>query len=345
MRLSCRARIVLLAAAVVTGAAACGSSGSSADPSPKPQVSPAAEPQVAPAPATTPVGTVLAVGDTPEGVVVDATHGLVIAALRSPDALAFVGLAAPHRIRIVDVPGRARHLRLLQPGGPLLLPAEDTDTLLEVALPAGTVAVRHTTLKQPHDAVSVAGRLWVTDELAESVSAIEPGAGGKSTVLPAGVQPGGIAAAGDRVAAADVRGNQLFVYDAPTVKQVAVLPAGDGPTHIVQTGPTTVAVADTRGNAILLYDLSGPPRLLQRLPLEGGPYGMAADLVRHRLWVALSGRNRLVALNVGTDRLTATGISYPTVQQPNSLDVVPATGAPIVAGAVRAGVLQFLPAD
>ena len=112
----------------------------------------------------------------------------------------------------------------------------------------------------------------------------------------------------------------------------------------MHVGPTTVAVADTRGDAILLYDLSGRPRLLYRLPMPGGPYGLAADPGRHRLWVALSGRNQLVAVDLEGLRLRATSIRFATVQQPNSVAVSAATGELAVAGATLRGTVELLDA-
>ncbi len=135
---------------------------------------------------------------------------------------------------------------------------------------------------------------------------------------------------------------RLYVYDVKTERQIAVLPAGAGPTHVERVGPTTVAVADTRGSAILLYDLSGRPRQVFRLPLPGGPYGLAADPARHRLWVALSGRNQLVRIDVDGSRLRATSVRYATVQQPNSVAVSAATGELVVAGATPKGTLQLV---
>jgi DNA-binding beta-propeller fold protein YncE len=188
--------------------------------------------------------------------------------------------------------------------------------------------------------VEVDGQVWVTDELAGRVSILGGSRSGKS--LPAGLQPGGLDAAGGRVALADVRGNALYVFDVKTQRQVAVLAAGAGPTHVERVGPTTVAVADTRGNAILLYDLSGRPRLLFRLPLAGGPYGLAADTARHHLWVALSGRNQLVRVDVDGTRLRLSAVRYATVQQPNSVAVDAATGELAVAGASPEGLLQLV---
>ncbi len=314
--------------------AGCGAS----EPAARPPSNSAAEPQTAPSPQSKPVGAVLAIGDTPEGVVIDDVTRLAVVALRDPDSLALVNLQHPQDIRRISTPGRARHLRLAAPGGPVLLPGEDTNVLSEIALPSGRIVERFTTRRQPHDAVLVNGQLWVTDELAGTVTVL----GANPKTLPAGLQPGGLGAAANRVAVADVRGNKLYVFDTATQKQIAALPAGAGPTHVVQVGRATVAVADTRGNAVLLYDLSDSPRLVARLALPGGPYGLAADQTRNRLWVALSGRNQLVEVAVATDRLRPTGRRFATVQQPNSVAVSPQTGELAIAGATRKGTLQLL---
>lgn len=286
-----------------------------------------------------PQGTVLHVGDTPEGVVIDDAIGTAVVALRQPDSIALVKLSGTSAVRVLSTPGRARHLRLASPSGPLLLPGEDANALFEISLPSGAIAARYATGRQPHDAVAVDGKVWVTDELAGTVSIL---AGNTVKSLPSGLQPGGLDTAAGRVAVADVRGDALYVFDAKTQRQVAVLPAGAGPTHVVRVGQSLVAVADTRGNAVLVYDLSGRPREVFRLPLAGGPYGLAADPARHRLWVAQSGRNRLVRLDVDGRSLRLSSVSIPTVQQPNSVAVSSSTGELVVAGATALGTLQLV---
>jgi DNA-binding beta-propeller fold protein YncE len=297
----------------------------------------AAEPQTAPSPSAQPEGTVLPIGDTPEGVLIDDVHHLVVVALRHPDSLALVTLTSPRRVRTVGLPGRARHLRFAASVGPVLVPGEDSGHLYEVGLPSGEVVTDFVTGRQPHDAVLAAGRIWVTNELAGTVQSLGPG----GHTLPAGLQPGGLAAAADRVAVADVRGNRLYIFDAVSQRSIAELPAGAGPTHVVQTGPTTIAVADTRGNAVLHYDLSGKPRMNDRVALPGGPYGLAADPSKGQLWVALSGRNLLVRFDVRAGRLDKTSISVRTVQQPNSV-AISDSGTIAIAGAVRKGLLQLV---
>ncbi len=326
--------------------AGCSSTGSK-QPRATRELPPAPEPAVAPALTVAPAGVVIALGGgEPEGVVADATTATVAVALRKPNKLALVDTRTGRLTRLVDVPGAARHLQLAGPGGPVLVPGEDTDLLSAVALPGGTVLATTKVGRQPHDAAPAAGRVVVADELGSSVSVVENAAAGNSSVLrrfPGPVQPGGVGAVGARVGVVDVRGALLYVYDAATVTSLGTLPAGDGPTHAVPDGAGRLVVADTRGDALLTYDLggaSGPPRQLRRQPVPGKPYGLAVDATRHQLWVALSATNVLVRFRVDAAGLTELA-RFPTVRQPNSLAVDESTGVVYVAGGTD-GDLQIL---
>lgn len=299
---------------------------------------PAPEPARAPAPAAIPTGRVLALGDTPEGVAIDPTTGLVVVAMRRPDRLAILDGRAGRLLRVIAVPASARHLVIAVPGAPVLVPGEDSDLLVKVALPAGNVVGSVKVGRQPHDAATTGDRTFVTDELGSSVSVV---AGGRVIHRFAGpVQPGGVAAAGDRVGVVDVRGAMLFVYDAGALRELARLPAGDGPTHAVALDDTRVVVADTRGSALLVYAMRPTPRQLIRLPLPGAPYGLAFDKTRNALWVTLTSRNELLRYDGSSMRRI--GPALPTVRQPNSVAVDRVTGRVFVAGAVRAGELELI---
>ncbi len=299
---------------------------------------PAPEPARAPVPVAIPTGRVLALGDTPEGVAVDPTTGLVVVALRRPDRLAILDGRAARLLRVVAVPAGARHLTIAGAGSPVLVPGEDTDLLLAVALPAGNVVQSVPVGRQPHDAGTAENRTFVADELGGSVSVV---AGGQVIHRFTGpVQPGGVAAAGDRVAVVDVRGAILFVYDAGSLRELGRLPAGNGPTHAVALDDTRVVVADTRGGALLVYSMRPRPRQLARLPLPGAPYGLAFDKTRNQLWVTLTARNELVRYDGSSMRRI--GPALPTVRQPNSVAVDRQTGRVFVAGAVPEGRLELI---
>lgn len=334
--------LALAAAAVLT---ACGGSGrgggAAATPSP---LRAAPEPAVAPVPATPPAGRVLPLGvPEPEGIVVDGRTGIAAVATRRPGRLVLLDAADARVLRTVPVPGAARHLQLGAPGGPVLVPGEDTDLLAEVALPDGTVTRTTRVGRQPHDAAAAGDSVFVADELGGAVSVVRDGR--VVATFPGPVQPGGVAASGGRVAVVDVRGHLTYVYDAAPPASLGTLPAGDGPTHVLAIGAGVVVVADTAGGALLVTRLGPTPAVTARVALPGRPYGLALDETRRRLFVTTTADNRLVRFDLAgpADAPTLRQIAtYPTVQQANSAAVDPRTGRVLVVGATPAGQLQVL---
>jgi DNA-binding beta-propeller fold protein YncE len=143
---------------------------------------------------------------------------------------------------------------------------------------------------------------------------------------------------GRALAVVSVRERLLELYDPRTLKRTARAAAGVGPTHVVAAGDR-LYVADTRGGALLVFATRPKLALVRRVYLPGGPYGIALDPVRHRLWVTLTARNEVV-------ELAATGrphplVRWPTVRQPDSVAVDPALGTLAVTGR-DAGVLQLI---
>ena len=285
-------------------------------------------------------------GGVVEGLAADGVTHTVVAALRR-QRVALLD-ARTGRVRTtVDVGGTARHLQLARPGGPVLVPGEDTDLLVQVALPSGAVVARARVGKHPHDAAldPASGRAVVADELGGAVSFV---VGDRVVATRRGpVQPGGVAVTGGRAGVVDVRGNAVYVYDVATARQVARVAFGRGLTHIVAIGGGRAVVADTRGSALYVVALTGTPRVLHRIgfPL-GSPYGMAADpghAPQGRLYVAAAGANRLVTYDVGPDGgLTGSGAAVPTLQQPNSVAVDGTDGKVFVGGATGHGGVQIL---
>lgn len=293
------------------------------------------EPARAPV-STAPEGAVLTLtADDPEGVVV--ANGQAVLAARRPGALVVVGLSPLQTVRILPVPGAARHLQLA--GSNVLLPGEDTDSLSVVDPATGQLLGTARVGDHPHDAVDVAGTTVVTEEDAHSLAFVRDG---KVLGRLSGLDtPGGIAGDSDRAAAVEVRGRVLTVVDVARRTVVAKVPVGAGPTHVIALGGGRVAVADTSGDEVLVVQISGRPRVLSRLHLAGKPYGLAFDADRDVLWVATTADNVLHRLLVTRGGLTS-GDTWRTVQQPNSLAVVPATGAVVVVGATRPGRVQVI---
>ncbi|MFG1643962.1 YncE family protein [Amycolatopsis sp. NPDC049252] len=326
----------LIATAVFAGTVACGTTPPAAPP---PSLPPAAEPAVAPPTGQAPAGQVLRVGAAPEGIVADAVTGLVAVGLRDPDRLGLLEGATGKLVKTVPLPGHLRHLQLAAPGGPVLIPDENSDRLLVVDLPAGTVRSTVQTGMSPHDATRAAnGRLFAANENGRSVAVVENGR--VIHTFTDVTQPAGLAAVGNLVGLVDVRQNDLSVYDAATLTRVARLPAGAGPTHVVADRRGHFVVIDTRGNAVLTFDPAASAHALARLPLPGTPYGVAYDTVRDRLWVTLTARNELVGIDLSgaAPRVTTT---LPTVRQPDTVAVDTASGGLFVTGTAD-GVVERL---
>lgn len=303
---------------------ACGGSG--------PGLAPAAEPASSPPLERKPEGRVVKVGHRPEGLAFDPVTRLLAVGLGNPDRLALLDGRTGRTVRRVRLPESPRHLSLAAPGGPVLVPAERADAIVEVGLPGGRL--RTTRVGDfPHDAARARGRLFVGDELGDTVSVVENGR--LVRVLDAPVQPGGVAASADRseIGVVGVRERALEVFDARSLRSEGKVDVGLGPTHIEGAGGRFFVV-DTRGDA-LLEVRTHPVRVHRRTHLAGSPYGIALDPRRRRYWVTLTARNEVAEL---TDhRLLRV---FPTVRQPNSVSVDPRSGRVFVASA-RDGTLQI----
>ena len=319
------------AATIVVGAlllAACGSEENVRE------FPPAAEPARSPAPEQRPAGTVVEIGNKPEGVVADGRTDRIAVALTDPDELAIARLDG-EVVERIPLPGAPRHLRLAE--GRVLVPAESGDRLVEVSLPGGDA--RTTPVGDgPHDADAADGRVFVADEFGSTMSIVEDGR--RVEQVPAPRQPGGIAAVpGGPIALVAVRERVLALFDPSTGEKIAQQPAGVGPTHVEAGAEGRVYVADTAGDAILLFQTRPELELVRRVALPGAPYGMTMDRERGRLWVTLTETNEVVWLPAhGRPRPID---RHPTVRQPNSVAVHEPSGRVYVASRY-AGTLQII---
>jgi sugar lactone lactonase YvrE len=274
------------------------------------ELPPAADAARAPALRTAPAGRVVAVGPAPEALAAGPGAHTFAVALR--DGLAIVDARS----------GRVRERTAV--------PAAGTPAVFPVA--AGALALGSATT------AVVAGRTFVADGRAGAIAILE---GGRQTArLLAGAQPRGLAAADfdARLAVVAGRARTLALYDPRTLRRTARAPAGVGPTQVLGFGDL-LYVADTRGDGLLVFRTRPKLTLVRRVFLPGGPYGLALDPVRRRLWVTLTARNEVV-------QLPATGrphplLTLPTVRQPDGVAVDSALGTVAVTGRA-AGVLQLI---
>ena len=260
----------------------------------------------------------------------DASGGILAVGLRSPDGIALVSTATGRVRTLVRLSGAPRHLQLAGPAGPVLVPAEQVDQLIQVALPGGRVIADTRVGRQPHDAAAIGHTIFVGNEFSNTVSLIR---GGKQVAVePAPLQPGGVASNGKVVVVVGVRGRRIEAYG-PDGRPLGAAAVGVGPTH-VRAGPNGLFyVADTEGDAVIVFRVtsSGPRQVGAAATEPGTPYGIAIDARRGLVYVTLTATNRLESFRIRGDGLVPVQ-AWPTVRQPNDVAVDEATGRVYVAG-------------
>src|SRR5215210_2770551 len=235
---------------------------------------PAPEPADAPPPEKKPAGRVVEVGPAPEGIVADPETGLVAVALRNPNELALVDGQSGETVRKVELPESARHLDLAGPGGPVLVPAEGSDSLVQVSLPDGKITSETPVGDFPHAAAAAPnGRIFVANEKDDTASVVEDGRKIRDIKTPLG--PGGVAVTGDGlVGIVGVRGLTLEVYEADTLESVGKVDAGGGPTH----GRDELWVTLTAEQSVVRFAMEGRTlREISRYPTVRQPNSVAVD--------------------------------------------------------------------
>ena len=293
----------------------------------------AAEPSVAPTPSGTPNGQTVDVGSAPEGIVYDPETKMLAVGVRNPDRLVLVDATTMTVTKEIAIKGHVRHLQLAGPGGPVLVPEEDANTLELVSLPDGAMT-GYPVGESPHDATAVDGGYVAGDEFGKSFTTVLDGT---PTTYQKVDQPGGVVGFGDLFALVDVGNYTVSTWNVDSGERIASVPAGAGPTHGVKVGDNRLVVTDTRGGALLTYSVN-PLRQLSSVTLPGGPYGITVDPSAPVVWVTLTAENLVVGYDVSGDtpkeieRLT-------TVGQPNT---VAADGRDVWVTGTREGVVQHL---
>ncbi len=105
--------------------------------------------------------------------------------------------------------------------------------------------------------------------------------------------------------------------------------AGVGPTRAI-SNDRWLWVTDTQGDALLVFRVRPKLELVRRVFLPRGPYAVALDTSKLRLWVTLTGTNEVVELPAnGRPRPLR---RFPTVRQPDAVAVDSRTHRVFVGG-------------
>ncbi len=280
----------------------------------------------------------MSIGGPAEGIAADGQTGLIAVARKDQPQLALVDAGSGEVRERTPLPAGARHLEIAQPGGPVLVPAEDADALVQVSLPDGAITQTTPVGDFPHDAAFVDGRAYTADEFGSTVTAVENGR--RVGQAPVDVQPGNIVPVGEELAVVSVRAYTLTLLDPMTLRGDGSQFTGSGPTHAAVDADGRIYVTDTRGDALSVFASRPDLKFIARVPLPGGaPLGLEVDRRRGRVWVSLTGTNQLLEFEASDNprRLR----TLPTVRQPNSLTVDESTGRVAVASASD-DALQFV---
>ncbi len=332
-------------AAAAAGVAGCGSAAVA-------DLPPVAQPRVSPPASRTPAGRVVRLGPpaaalvpgrttgpggAPEGLAFDPASGLLAVGVRDPAQLVLVDGASGRVARRVGLPGAARDLAVQ--GGDVLVPAERAGRLLRVRARDGRVTGDLRLGGRPHDVVggALAGSAFVTDGAGSAVAVVRGDRRERSIAV--GAQPTGLAPVSPgRLAVVSGRERLVDLVEVATGRRLGRADAGVGPTHAV-AHDRWLWVTDTAGDALLVFRTRPALELVRRVHLPGGPYGIALDTEKLRLWITLTATNEVV-------ELPAHGRPHelrrlPTVPQPDGLAVDPVTHRVFVASR-RDGTLQLL---
>jgi DNA-binding beta-propeller fold protein YncE len=180
---------------------------------------------------------------------------------------------------------------------------------------------------------SASGRTFTVDRASDRVRV---SGGGE---LRTGLEPASITslAGGTQVAVLSVRERVLELFDARTLRRIGRADAGSGPVQVASNDENYLYVTDAIGGSVLVFSTRPELHLVRRYPLEGEPWAIAHDARRGRLWVTLSGADRLVEMTTGR-RIRKLRESA-TVAQPTSVVLQ----FPLVMVAGRDGVRHLEP--
>lgn len=291
----------------------------------------AATPAVSPPAARLPAGALYALRGPVRSMAIDQrTRTLAVASTNSVLLYRLDDLAAAPKS--VALPAEPHEVRLAADGGPFLVSMGST--LVRIALPSGDptpVSVEG----GPVSAAQLGGQTLVAVRDRRQVAVLD-GPTVQRVISGNLFSADQVLTVGEHAVVIDRLRNGVFELDVPggTIKQG--LRAGEGATNAATDRFGRVLVADTRGGALLAFSLE-PLLMRQRYPVGGAPYGIAYDPERDLAWVTLTATNEVVGFHVAGEE-PRERYRFPTVTQPNSVTVDPASGRVLVGSASGEGI-------
>nr|WP_091448618.1 hypothetical protein [Actinokineospora iranica] len=322
---------------VATLTAACSSSGQPEDElmvSDNPIAATAAR---SPVPTVAPAGTVVPLDAPVAAAVIDEKTRVLAVAVAAE--LRLYDLDALDRApRTVALPGPAETLALAGAGGPVLA-AVPSSGVVRVSLP-DAVATEAAVPGQAAGAADHQGATLVAVRERKGVAVLD-GDQVQRVISGGLLSADQVFSAGSGAVVLDRLRNAVFQLDMGKGAVGQGLRAGQGATNGTVDRHGRVLVTDTRGGALLAFSLD-PLLMRQRYPVPGAPYGIAYDPRRDLAWVTLTETNEVVGFHVAGEE-PQERYRFPTVGQPNSVAVDPASGRVVVASASGGGVQVVQP--
>ncbi|GLZ55699.1 hypothetical protein [Actinomycetospora sp. NBRC 106378] len=335
----------------------------SATPAPSPSPAPApappstAQPATSPQAATTPGGRVVDLGD-------GAATTLTVSPVDQRAVVTLVGTSSAAAVQVnpdtaavatrSTVTGSPRSVVSATDRSGLVL-ADPSAGLTGVALPSGSTTDAPAGAPAGVQALGVdpSGNLLVAatgvagDARREAAGVTSNGSlsllrDGRVAAQVGGLgRPVALAVAGERVAVLDTERSVVHLVDLATMREVTAVPAGDGSTAVTIDRHGRLLVTDTRAGVIRRYDLTGQspaPLAPIQLGASTAPYGTAYDATTDRLWVTLTGMNRLVAVDLSSAQEPRVVLDLATIAQP---DLVALGQGRVYVASPRTGQLQI----
>lgn len=216
------------------------------------------------------------------GVVVTTTTRGSVPLAGLPDSVAMINGATAQLSDVVTGVGRPNGIAL---GAGAVWVTDSADNLLLRIDSKGQVVDRIPVGSGPAGVTVGGGEIWVANELAGTVSEVNPAAGRQVGTVRVGIGPHSMAFGFGSVWVANLTDDTLSRIDATTGREAAVIPLGISPTDVAVGGGAVWVISQETGE--LLRVDPADDRVARAIPIGQSPAGLAVGA--GGVWVADSG--------------------------------------------------------